>query len=159
MATYNVAKYLKEQLDSFMGQTRMPDELVVCDDGSSDETIGILERFEKQVPFSVRIYRNADNIGFTKIITKLIWLCQWDIIFLSDQDDVWVSEKLATVEEAMNSSSSILFVVNLNEITDCALNRTGVTQLGRIRSPGSLGIRDDSPIAGCCSAFCTNLKP
>ena len=48
MATYNGAEYLQEQLDSFVSQTRLPDELVVCDDGSSDATLEVLQRFRQQ---------------------------------------------------------------------------------------------------------------
>ena len=51
MATYNGAKYLQEQLDSFLHQTRLPDELVVCDDGSTDATLEILKAFRQQAPF------------------------------------------------------------------------------------------------------------
>jgi glycosyltransferase involved in cell wall biosynthesis len=156
MATYNGAKYLQEQLDSFMGQTRFPDELVVCDDGSNDETIGILERFEKQAPFQVRIYRNADNIGFTQNFGKAIGLCQGDIIFLSDQDDVWLPKKIATLEKSICNSSSSLLVINDLEITDSELNPTGLTVLGQ---NSSLGFGEDHFNPGCCMAFSSTLKP
>ncbi|MCM2345407.1 MAG: glycosyltransferase family 2 protein [Acidovorax soli] len=97
MATYNGAKYLKEQLDSFVAQICQPDELVICDDGSIDETLVILERFKKEAPFLVRVYQNSKNLGHTQNFSKAIELCQGDIIFLSDQDDVWHPQKIKRV--------------------------------------------------------------
>src|SRR5439155_19776206 len=120
-------KHLQEQLDSFVRQTRLPDELVVCDDGSSDETVLILERFQKRAPFPVRIFRNAANLGPSQNFGKAIALCQGDIVFLSDQDDFWFPEKLETVGKVICSSSSNVYVINNTEIVDGALNPTGIT--------------------------------
>ena len=63
MATYNGAKFLEPQLASIAGQTRLPDELVVCDDQSSDESVEILERFASRAPFHVRVVRNPERLG------------------------------------------------------------------------------------------------
>ena len=89
MATYNGAKYLQEQLDSFICQTCQPDELVVCDDGSTDATLKILEIFIQKAPFTVRIYHNKSNMGFIKNFEKALLLCTGNIILLCDQDDIW----------------------------------------------------------------------
>jgi len=101
MCTYNGELYLREQLASIAKQTRLPDELVVCDDGSTDATLEILEDFQKESPFPVRIYRNEKNLGPTKNFEKAIRLCSGDIIALSDQDDVWLPEKLEILEKAL----------------------------------------------------------
>src|SRR5271154_4257677 len=63
MCTYNGAQYLGEQLESFVAQSRPPDELVVCDDGSTDATPQILADFAGRAPFDVRIFRNKANVG------------------------------------------------------------------------------------------------
>ncbi len=97
MATYNGAEYIKEQLDSIAAQTHLLDELVVCDDGSTDGTLLILEQFKNEALFPVRIYRNSENLGYTLNFSKAIGLCQGDIIFLCDQDDVWLPQKVNTV--------------------------------------------------------------
>lgn len=89
MATYNGGKYLQEQLDSFSLQTRLPDELIVCDDVSTDETFDILQKFSASAPFKVEVVQNECNLGFVKNFEKAIALCSGDIIFLSDQDDIW----------------------------------------------------------------------
>lgn len=95
MCTYNGAQYLQQQLDSFASQTCPPFELVVCDDGSTDATLALIERFSKRVNFSVRISKNECNLGSTKNFEKAIAICQGDLIALSDQDDEWYPDKLA----------------------------------------------------------------
>ena len=63
MATYNGAAHIQQQLESFLSQTYPPDEVVVCDDCSTDETIEILESFRESAPFTVAIHRNEKNLG------------------------------------------------------------------------------------------------
>ena len=110
MATYNGAKYIQEQLSSFLLQTHLPDELVVCDDFSTDETFEILKRFQREAPFSVRIYQNSENIGYTQNFSKAIELCQGDIIFLSDQDDVWLPQKIKSALAALSENPEVGYV-------------------------------------------------
>jgi len=99
MTTFNGDRFLQEQLDSFINQTRLPDELVVCDDGSRDETLEILEKFGRKAPFSVKIFRNSRNLGYAKNFEKAITLCQGDLVSLSDQDDIWLPNKLREIEQ------------------------------------------------------------
>src|SRR5213080_381833 len=94
LCTYNGAAYLGEQLDSIVAQSRPPDELVVCDDGSTDETVEVLETFLAEAPFPVRLQRNEANLGFVKNFEQAISLCTGDFVALSDQDDVWMPGKL-----------------------------------------------------------------
>jgi glycosyltransferase involved in cell wall biosynthesis len=101
LCTYNGARFLEPQLDSYLTQTRLPDELVVCDDGSTDETIEILARFERRASFPVRIVRNESTLRPTKNFEKAIGLCTGDLIATSDQDDVWLPDKLALGEAAL----------------------------------------------------------
>jgi glycosyltransferase involved in cell wall biosynthesis len=116
MCSYNGEKYLQEQLDSIAGQSRLPDELVVCDDNSSDQSIVILEGFSTSSPFPVRIVRNDENIGSTKNFEKTITLCNSDIIALSDQDDIWHKDKLKLIEEVFISSKRIGVVFSNGKI-------------------------------------------
>ena len=74
MCTYNGARYLQEQLESIAAQTRLPDELVVCDDCSSDGTRAILEEFKARVTFPVRLYFNEQNLRVWKNFEKAISL-------------------------------------------------------------------------------------
>lgn len=94
MTTFNGSEYLKAQLDSILHQTLPPDELVVCDDRSSDRTVEILENFAKSAPFAVRIIQNPVNLGYIKNFGNAISACTGDLVFLCDQDDVWRKDKI-----------------------------------------------------------------
>jgi glycosyltransferase involved in cell wall biosynthesis len=101
LCTFDGAAFLPEQLSSILSQTRPPDEVVVSDDGSSDETMSILEAFRADAPFPVRLERNARRLGFVANFEQTIARCRGDVVFLCDQDDVWHRRKLATVERAL----------------------------------------------------------
>lgn len=94
LCTFNGEKYLHGQMESFLRQTLAPYELVICDDASTDSTYEILEKFSHSSPFTVRIFRNEHTIGVVKNFSQAISLCRGDYIALSDQDDVWLSDKL-----------------------------------------------------------------
>jgi glycosyltransferase involved in cell wall biosynthesis len=105
MCTFNGERFLRQQLESIASQERRPDELVVCDDGSSDSTNAILADFAQRAPFSVRIVRNCETLGSTKNFEKAIGLCGEEFIALCDQDDVWEPNKLARLMESMADTS------------------------------------------------------
>jgi len=150
MATYNGRAYLPEQLASLADQTRRPDELVVCDDGSTDGTVELLEQFALTAPFKVRIHRNPSNLGVMRNFEKALSLSEGDIVFLSDQDDVWLAEKIGEVVQAFEENPGALAVINDKLVADENLVPTGATMLGNIRGFGS---PDSNFVAGCCSAF------
>lgn len=150
MATYNGAKYLQEQLDSFLYQTRQPDELVVCDDGSTDATLEILEAFREQAPFDVRIYHNESNLGYIKNFEKALSLCTGDIIFLSDQDDVWFCNKVEKMTSILAIRHDIFVLQTDMVLADENMNPTRHTQLGNILA---LGHSPDTFLTGCGTAI------
>jgi glycosyltransferase involved in cell wall biosynthesis len=158
MATYNGAEYIEEQLQSFIVQSRLPDELVVCDDGSSDTTIEILDRFKASAPFVVRIFQNQDNLGHERNFGKAIDLCEGDLIFLSDQDDIWFPNKLAAVHDVFELEASAILVVNDAEITNATMQRTGRTVFGQTRAAGVIGDNGKSLTLGCATAFRSILR-
>jgi glycosyltransferase involved in cell wall biosynthesis len=104
MCTYNGAQYLSEQLESIASQSRLPDALVVCDDRSTDDTVEIIRTFACKLPFAVRLHINEETLGSTKNFEKAIKLCEGDIIALSDQDDVWLPNKLKNIESVLSAS-------------------------------------------------------
>jgi glycosyltransferase involved in cell wall biosynthesis len=107
LCTYNGARFLPEQLASIAAQTRLPDEMIVCDDGSTDATLEILEEFSQTVPFPVRIVRNPVNLRSTKNFEQAIALCTGDLIALCDQDDVWLPEKLAAQVQLLEEQPEV----------------------------------------------------
>ena len=124
---FNGEKYLQEQLDSISNQSRLPDELIVCDDNSTDRTLSIVEKYSESTPFPVRIVRNKTNIGSTRNFEKVICLCEGDIISLSDQDDVWHYDKLKLIEEVFNSSTQVGVIFSNGNIVNEDLSPLGYT--------------------------------
>jgi hypothetical protein len=106
MCTFNGERFLRQQLESIASQERAPDELVVCDDGSSDASLEILQEFASRARFPVRIVRNEKNLGSTKNFEKVISLCDGDLIALCDQDDVWGPQKLACLSQVLSAGET-----------------------------------------------------
>lgn len=132
LATYNGATYLQSQLDSYIAQERKPDEIVVCDDVSTDDTVAILEAFQKNAPFQVRVINNLSNLGYTKNFEKALSNCSGDLIFLSDQDDIWRPEKIRIVEEVFQNNLDKYLIIHDGDLVDKDLFSHGTTKLGQI---------------------------
>ncbi len=132
LCTYNGEKFLSDQLQSYIDQTRPPDELVVCDDQSEDNTVALLEDFQTKVDFSVRIISNENNLGVTKNFEKAITHCTGDIIVLSDQDDCWHPEKLEIMEKVFLQDSDIGLVYSNLKIVDEDLQSQDITMFDLI---------------------------
>jgi glycosyltransferase involved in cell wall biosynthesis len=108
MATYNGARFIQKQLDSFSHQTLSPSELIVCDDGSTDSTISIIQKFAHSTSIPVVLVTNPIRLGYTANFLKAAHLCTGDLIAFSDQDDEWLPEKLEFIREASEKSDALL---------------------------------------------------
>jgi glycosyltransferase involved in cell wall biosynthesis len=91
LCTYNGEKFIKSQLDSILKQTYSNLEIIICDDGSTDQTLSILNRITDP---RVKIFRNSTNIGLVDNFFKAISLSTGKYIALSDQDDYWLPIKI-----------------------------------------------------------------
>ena len=129
MCTYNGARYLSEQLESIAAQSRPPCELVICDDCSVDNTPEIVREFAAHVSFPVRLYINERNSGSTENFEQAISLCEGDMIALADQDDVWLSHKLARLEAVLATSPEIGIVFSDARIVNESLSPFGCSLL------------------------------
>lgn len=121
---YNGARYLRTQLDSILAQTHNVDEIIICDDASSDTTKVILEEYKNEHPNLFFIHYNKENIGSTKNIEKAIQASTGDIILLTDQDDYWETNKVETIVKwfeanpTMNGVFTSGSLMNSNEKLD-----------------------------------------
>ena len=132
LCTYNGAEFLSKQLESIKQQTMPIHEMVVCDDGSSDETLAILDRFSKQVTFPVIVHRNPENLGSSKNFEQCLKLCQGDLIFLCDQDDVWMPEKVERIVQYLEEHPEHEAVFSNATMIDQAGFPTGKTSFEQI---------------------------
>jgi glycosyltransferase involved in cell wall biosynthesis len=149
MATYNGAQYIQEQLQSFVDQTRQPDELIITDDCSTDQTEAIVREFAKTAPFAVEFHRNEKNLGYCGNFNAALMKTTGDLVFLSDQDDVWFPEKIEHMIGVAERNPQALVVMNDAALTDGELNEVGLTKIGQIRSAG---FKMDGFVMGCCCA-------
>ena len=133
LCTYNGAKYLGEQLESILNQTRSVNEIVICDDRSTDATADIVKAFQDKAPFPIYFYRNDSQLGSTKNFEKCLQLCQGDIIFLCDQDDSWMPEKVEKLVDYLEKNISEI-KPRTNELLQIAarLNKNDQQWLGNI---------------------------
>ena len=118
MCTYNGVLYLQRQLNSIVRQTCSPYELIICDDGSTDGTLTLVESFAEKATFPVRIFRNERNLGSTKNFEKAIGICDGDLIALADQDDEWYPEKLERMHRLFEELPEALVAFSDAEIMD-----------------------------------------
>lgn len=118
MCTYNGERYVLEQLASIAKQERLPDELIIVDDGSTDATIKIVREFAESVPFAVKLYENQQNLGSTKSFERAVGACTGDIIAFADQDDVWHEDRLSKTETYFHENPAMDAVFSDAEIID-----------------------------------------
>lgn len=125
LCTYNGARFIVEQLYSIINQTIRVGEIVVCDDGSLDDTIEIVRKIIEETTIPIHLYINEYKLGCIKNFEKAISLCQGDIIFLSDQDDVWMNNKVETIVSWFdeNPTKNVVFgdAILINENGDYIL--------------------------------------
>lgn len=102
VATYNGARYLRPQLDSLLAQSVVPDEIVVCDDCSSDATWDILQEYASRYP-QFRIFRLERNMGFNRNFESALSQASGQYIFICDQDDIWHPEKIRILRDVLRN--------------------------------------------------------
>ena len=93
MCTYNGEKFLREQLDSIVGQTYPIHRLIVQDDGSTDSTVEIVREYAARHPF-IELYVNGRNLGFHLNFKTAVMRATADFVAIADQDDVWFADKI-----------------------------------------------------------------
>jgi glycosyltransferase involved in cell wall biosynthesis len=120
IATYNGQLYLAEQLDSILKQLKQEDELIISDDGSTDATLSILKEYQKNYPQICLL--QGPRQGVIANFEGAIQQAKGDIIFLADQDDVWLPGKVATVCEQFASAPKTQVIISDLTIVDETLH-------------------------------------
>lgn len=153
MASYNGEKYIREQLNSILNQLGPEDEVIVSDDGSQDNTC---EEIKAIYDKRVHLIYNNNNHGFTQNFENALNNASGDIVFLSDQDDIWASNKVKKVVEGLERYDCV--------ISDCITvdNDLKTIQESRfdafkIHRPSAIQHIIKSRYLGCCMAFKRNV--
>ena len=109
MGTYNGEKYIEEQLISILNQELRAEEVIICDDNSTDRTVDIIRKFisNNKLEGSWKLYCNDRNKGYPGNFYHAMSLCTMDVVFLSDQDDIWDSKKLKKMESVFEQNREI----------------------------------------------------
>src|SRR5688572_15335827 len=93
MSVKNGSKYLEEQVTSILPQLGTMDELVACDNGSTDDTVSLLRSFKDP---RIKII-NASDVGIIGSFEHALMSCSGELIYLADQDDIWSPNKISTM--------------------------------------------------------------
>ena len=127
MCTYNGSDFILEQLASLAKQKRPPDEIIICDDCSKDDTIEKIRHFEKSSKVRIKLSVNENNLGTTKNFETAIQKCSGDIIVLADQDDIWLPNKLQLIEREFMGNEKIGCIFSNALIVDESLTPLNYT--------------------------------
>ena len=143
LCTYNGASYIEKQLLSILQQEVPINEIIICDDGSYDNTIQLINNFFRRHIFkNIYLIRNEIQLGVINNFEKAISLCSGDIIFLSDQDDIWLPQK---------TKEFITFFQQHPNVNLCFSDAYLIDEYDNIKSNWSLfdavGLRDKIKIA------------
>lgn len=122
LCCYNGAKYIEQQLRSIIGQTVPPTQIVVSDDGSKDDTLAIVHRVLDESGIDSIIAQNDGEHGVVPNFMNAMCQCNSDIIFTSDQDDVWMPNKAEEMLKVFESDSQAMLVLCDGDLVDASLN-------------------------------------
>lgn len=149
IATYNGEKFIEEQFDSILAQSVQPDEVVIADDGSKDDTREIVQKYiDKHVLNEKwRLHVNEKNKGYAKNFLEGAMLTTGDIVFFCDQDDIWTSDRVRRMSEVMEKNPSInLLCSNLEPFYyEKDTRKWSEKDLKAMRTDGSLEICELTP--------------
>jgi glycosyltransferase involved in cell wall biosynthesis len=108
MATFNGGRYIGQQLASIAAQTMKPREIVICDDGSTDDTLHVVDAFRRTAGLPVLVERNPVRLGYADNFMKAAGLTSGQYVAFSDQDDVWYPTKIEASVQALAHTGALL---------------------------------------------------
>lgn len=163
IAVCNGSKYIAMQLSSILDQLESNDEIVICDDNSDDDSIEIIHSF---VDDRIKLFMNPRRLGHVKNFERAISLAEGEYIYLSDQDDVWLPNRLQMfLDKLINSKNPSLVVGDFIEVDnnfvklDSKLNNERLGEYTYFKYHFALRILfGKSKFYGCCFAFNSSLR-
>lgn len=148
IATYNGEKYIKEQIESILFQTIKPDEIIISDDNSTDNTIEIIKKINSPL---IKIFKNK-NKGIIKNFENALINSTGEYIFLCDQDDIWKNNKIEKVIEKLKNYDLVVHNAEIKEMNIKFKNKRNLFEIYNSKSGIIKNFYKNSYI-GCCMAF------
>lgn len=158
MAYYNGGKYIRQQMESILGQLRNRDEIVISVDSAADGSADLLEKWAEE---DERIHLiEGPGEGVVRNFANAMAHCSGDIIFLSDQDDIWAENKVEKVLRGFERSDTLMILHN-GYLMDAEGEKIEGKTLFEIRSSNTGIWRNfiKNSYIGCCMAFRRELLP
>lgn len=149
MASFNGSQYINAQIKSILKQIRNSDEIIIVDDASSDNTVSIIKKFNSN---QIKLFVNKKNIGISASFSQAMSLADGDIIFLSDQDDIWQSNKVSFILSLFRNSKIDLIVHDAILLFGNKISSKTLFEANQSRS-GILKNIYRNTYTGCCMAF------
>ena len=148
MASYNGEKYIKQQIDSILKQLSDEDELVISDDGSTDNTLSVIQSIHDK---RIKLIHNQGEHGYSRNFENALKHSKGDYIFFFFYNEVWKDKK---VEIIFSLLEKYAFVVHDTEMTDENLNVFATSQFERYKvKPGFWNTLARNRYNGCCMVF------
>jgi len=161
MATFNGEKYIIKQLQSLFTQYRLPDEIIIVDDYSTDSTLELINNYfiENKSSINVTIIQNDKNLGVVNTFKRALNLSSGELLFLCDQDDIFEKQKIKIAEEFFQKRKDIKIFISGYRLID---ENEKFLSKKRWRGKNKLLKIDDllkgNQFPGCTIAFRAELK-
>jgi glycosyltransferase involved in cell wall biosynthesis len=127
LCTFNGLSYLDEQLTSLLAQDRQPDRVVIYDDGSNDGTWEVIKEWAQRAPLSVSVHQQSERVGYVRNFEAAVQALDTDLIFLCDQDDVWLPHKIALMAQAFEDQPDLLLLHTNAKLVDANAEDLGIS--------------------------------
>lgn len=118
MTTYKSKRFIEEQLESIWHQTRLPDQLVISDDVSPDDTFEVVKELVSKAPKHIKcvLNKNSQNLGHVKNFELAFSKCNGDIIFPCDADDIWKETKIEELTSILETMKRLFLLFAMRKL-------------------------------------------
>ena len=153
MATFNGGKFIREQLESILSQLPPDAEIIIADDGSTDDTLLVVDSLNES---RIRVLPAERHLGVIYNFERALRASKGEIVFLADQDDVWLPGKVEMCLAALNEADLVMhdaFLLGLSDAFESAWGRNGKMSDIRTYRSGVVANWWKNSFTGCCMAF------
>ena len=157
MATFNGGKFIREQLESILSQLPSDAEIIIADDGSTDDTLLVVDSLKES---RIRVLPAEKHFGVIYNYERALQASKGEIVFLADQDDVWLPGKVEMCLAALNEADLVMhdaFLLGLSDAFESAWGRNGKLSDIRTYRSGVVANWWKNSFTGCCMAFRRNV--